>query len=215
MKQFCKKLNNWYYIGIIGAGIILIILFRNEISYLRFVALFGMFLIFLSLYLLAIKISANKKEFDIKRILNGENEEKVISKIDDRLNHLSDYGNNIRVLNQSQKIVLIIENLEREINNGGFNQFYFNSSGNFANETLEYLKIIGANSTFEIVKKANDEFPNGFVPSDRGERTDILLEIEEKADPTWAECNQLFYQYTNNISALLVEFIKNNRNDFV
>ena len=78
-----------------------------------------------------------------------------------------------------------------------------------------YLKIIGANSTFEIVKKANDEFPNGIVPSDRGERYNILLEIEEKADPTWAECNKVFYQYPNNISALLVEFIKNNRNDFV
>ncbi len=155
-----------------------------------------------------------KNKSELEKILGNPDTEKAIMEIDEKLNELSNYGENIEKLNSSQKVVVVIENLEREINNGGFNQFYFNSSGNFANDTLEYLKIIGANSTFEIVKRANNEFPNGIVPSDRGERTDILLKIEEKADITWAECNKLFYQYPNDISGLLVEFIKNNRNDF-
>lgn len=93
-----------------------------------------------------------------------------------------DYGKNLSVLNSSQQVVIIIENLEHEINNGGFNQFYFNSSGNYANETIERLKKIGTNKTSEIVEKANNEWKNGIVPKDRTKRHTTLEEIEGKAD---------------------------------
>ena len=47
----------------------------------------------------------------------------IVMEIDTYLNKKCEYGEKIDRLNESQKILLIVENLEREINNGGFHQF--------------------------------------------------------------------------------------------
>ncbi|EDM45100.1 hypothetical protein SCB49_03229 [unidentified eubacterium SCB49] len=148
-----------------------------------------------------------------KQIVEKEPYEKIME-IDERLNKISDYGNNLSTLNTSQQVVLIIENLEREINNGGFNLFYSNSSGNHAHITVEYLKKIGADKTAELVEKANLEWPNNNVPKDRTERQAILKKIEHKADQVWEDCGQLFYKYEDDIPYLLMKFVNANRTDF-
>ena len=158
------------------------------------------------------KKKSNKPDFE-KLFLEKESE-KAIMEIDEWLNEITQYGQNLSKLNLSQQIVIIIENLEREINNGGFNQFYLNSSGNYANETVDYLKKIGANKTAEIVKRANAEWPNNQVPKDRTERQIVLERIEEKADPIWENCDQDFYKYPDHITDLLLDFVKKNKTDF-
>jgi hypothetical protein len=148
-----------------------------------------------------------------KQTMEKEPYEKIIE-IDERLNEISDYGKNLSKLNSSQQVILIVENLEREINNGGFNQFYFNSSGNHAQITVEYLRKIGADKTAELVEKANLEWPNNRVPTDRTERQAILEQIENKAVQVWEDCDQLFYKYDDDIAGLLMKFINANRTDF-
>ena len=116
-------------------------------------------LIFLLIIIIAMGIfnifKSQNDKLDLDKILSNERSDLAIMEIDEYLNKISNYCENIEKLNKSQRILIIIENLEREINNGGFNQFYFNSSGDFANETVECLKIIGANKTSKIVEKAN------------------------------------------------------------
>lgn len=85
-------------------------------------------------------------------------------------------------LTEPQKVFLFIENLEREVNNGGFNQFYYNSSGDYAHETFNALRTIGANKMSGIVNKANSVWPNQTVPKDRTERQNIQEIIGEQAD---------------------------------
>ena len=148
-----------------------------------------------------------------KQIVEKEPYEKIM-KINERLNEISDYGKNLSKLNSSQQVVLIIENLEREINNGGFNQFYFNSSGNHAEVTVENLRKIGADKTAELVEKANFEWPNNKVPVNRNERQAILEQIENKAEQVWEDCDQLFYKYEDDIAGLLMDFVNANRTDF-
>jgi hypothetical protein len=46
--------------------------------------------------------------------------------IDSYLHKKSEYGEKIENLNSSQRASRFVENSEHEINNGGFNQFYFN-----------------------------------------------------------------------------------------
>ena len=48
--------------------------------------------------------------------------------------------------------------LEAEVNNGGYNQFYFNSSGQFYKHLPKYLKLIGANKFANLTKSANETF---------------------------------------------------------
>ena len=47
-----------------------------------------------------------------------------------------------------------IAGLERDVNNGGFNQYFFNSSGKNCYATLEKLKASGKLKTAELLEKA-------------------------------------------------------------
>lgn len=156
----------------------------------------------------------NESFYMIEEILKIEDPTQAIIELDTRLNEKSDYGNKISELTEGEKVVLFIENLEREINNGGFNQFFFNSSGDFAQETLNSLKLIGANKTAEIVSKAYAEWPNGNIPKDRDVRQNTLKTIEIKANETWENCDNDFYNYEDDITSLLLDYVKANLNEF-
>ncbi|MBN1215668.1 MAG: DUF4375 domain-containing protein [Candidatus Lokiarchaeota archaeon] len=39
-------------------------------------------------------------------------------------------------LSLPEKNIIFIEKLEREVNNGGFNQFFFNSAGDYSHDIL-------------------------------------------------------------------------------
>ena len=138
----------------------------------------------------------------------------VVMEIDTYLNKKSEYGEKIEKLNSSQRVLLIVQNLEREINNGGFHQFYWNSSGDYANETVDALNKIGAEKTAGIVNKANSEFPKGIVPSDRQKRWSKMKLISENSKTNWDKCNDEFYKYQDNLTELLIAFVIKNKADF-
>lgn len=104
--------------------------------------------------------------------------------------------------------------LEREINNGGFNQYFLNSSGNYANETVNSLKQIGANFTSEILQKAINEFPNKNVPFDQNYRQEIMEQIEDDANDKWEELEEDFFEYNDDLNFLHLEYIRNNKDSF-
>ena len=60
--------------------------------------------------------------------------------------------------NKSRQAIYMIWVLEAEVNNGGYNQFYFNSSGQFYKHLPEALKLVGANKFADLTKRANDTF---------------------------------------------------------
>ena len=151
-----------------------------------------------------------------------EREDLIVMEIGTYLNEKSNYGEEMEKLNPSQRILVIVETLEGEINNGGFDQFYFNSSGDYANETVDALIMLGALNTAEMVRKANAEFPNGIVPKDREKRQDVLDSIREKSSENWNRLESIYYGHNKevgememeNLPALLIEFIKANKSDF-
>ena len=159
-------------------------------------------------------LKKQNNKVDLEKILSNERSDLAIMEIEEQLNKISNYCVNIEKLNKSQRILIIIENLEREINNGGFNQFYFNSSGDFANETIECLKIVRAEKTAKIVEKANEQWENGIVPQNRTERQITLEKNKNKTESIWEQCDNDFYEYQDNISELLIRFVKENRKDF-
>lgn len=60
--------------------------------------------------------------------------------------------------------------LDSEVNNGGFDQFYWNSAGEFALEAIEGLETIGAHHKVSILVAANSEFPGGMPSENRAKR---------------------------------------------
>ena len=105
--------------------------------------------------------------------------------------------------------------MEREINNGGFSQYFFNSSGNYAHETVRSLKLIVANKTADILQKAIDQFPNKLVPKDRDERQKVLDQIGEESNAIWNGLDQKFYAYEDDLNTLNLEYVKQNISEFI
>jgi hypothetical protein len=56
--------------------------------------------------------------------------------------------------NKSELPIANIEELDMEVNNGGFNQYFFNSSGQNCFETLRELRKLGKNKKAELLEKA-------------------------------------------------------------
>jgi hypothetical protein len=140
-----------------------------------------------------------------------QNEQNPISEIDNVLSPI--FYKNPEKLTFCEKNIVYVEELEREVNNGGFNQYFFNSSGDYVNETVAALETIGSKIFLRILKDAINKFPNGIVPNDREERQDILLEIDEDNE-LWQELDNEFYKYEEDINDLLIDYIKNNIGEF-
>jgi hypothetical protein len=60
--------------------------------------------------------------------------------------------------NKSQQAVYVIWILQGEVENGGFNQYYYNSSGQFAKLAPSALKLVAANQFAQLVTRANKIF---------------------------------------------------------
>ena len=153
------------------------------------------------------------KKPDIDNLLLIDTD-KLIMNLDTYLCELSSYGEKLEKLTQPQKIFYFNQYLEKEINNGGFNQYFYNSSGNFAHQTVISLRQINAIKTSDILQLAIDQFPNSIVPKDRSERQEILENIEEKADKVWEQLDKRFFEYEDNLYNLNIDFIKQNRSSF-
>jgi hypothetical protein len=151
---------------------------------------------------------------DIEALLSSPDTNNAIIEIDNYICKLCSYGDTLGRLTEPQKNFYFNQNLEREINNGGFNQYFFNSSGDFTYETITSLRTIGANKTADILQQAIDQFPDSKVPKDRAKRQEILEQIEDAANEIWEQLDLAFYKYEDNLYDLNIEYIKQNRNLF-
>ena len=96
--------------------------------------------------------------------------------------------------------------LEAEVNNGGFDQYYFNSAGDLALQTVEALQAIGAPNTASLLAAANEEFPDAIPPADRFERQRVLERIRDGA--RFASLETVFYRDEENLLGLLASYLR-------
>jgi hypothetical protein len=141
-------------------------------------------------------------------LLNSKDINGSIIELDNFIGELCEYGDDISNLNDHQKLFYLNQTLEREINNGGFNQYFRNASGDHAHETILSLKAIGAEKTADILQNAIDQFPNKIVPKDRDERAEIIEEIEDNAKEVWDILDQKFYKYEDDLNLLNIEYVR-------
>jgi len=100
----------------------------------------------------------------------------------------------------------LVNDLEMEINNGGFDQYFFNSTGNRAHETIDALLAIKATHTADILRSAVAKFPNGTVPADRMKRQTLLEEVSPDSEAFEVE-DEKFLQYKDDLSSLLAAYL--------
>ena len=117
-------------------------------------------------------------------------------------------------LSQPERNICYIEDLEREVNNGGFDQFFLNSSGDNTQETILALKEIGSTRFLSLLESATQQFPSGKVPRDRDERLEVMEQMEERTESAWNDLDDQFYMYDEDIYGLLIAYIQKNIKDF-
>lgn len=153
-------------------------------------------------------------DFLKKKSINNEDEiDKNALVIDmfSAIDEKCEYGDTMEKLNEHERIFYIAQILEQEINNGGFSQFFYNSSGDFSNEIVDAFTKIGAHKTAEICKKALAVF-NGKVPTDREERQNLLESLA--CEDIFDECDNAFYDYEDDLEALNYAYIMKHRKFF-
>lgn len=126
----------------------------------------------------------------------------------------SNYGGNIEKLSDAEKVFYMIYDLEGEVNNGGFMQFFDNSGGKFANETSAALRKIGADKTAVICDKAISAL-GVKMPTDWEERRAMLDDVlTDEIGEVLSRCDNAFYEYPDNLVELNYQFIMENREKF-
>ena len=119
-------------------------------------------------------------------------------------------GSNFDQLDDADKILVTIWSLEGDVNNGGFDQYYFNRSGDLAFYAPIALRRIGAHQMAQITDDANKLFGPEGPARQPDEREAQLLAIAPNGSELnpWDELDRAFQSYPDVISALLTAFFQ-------
>lgn len=127
------------------------------------------------------------------------------------------YNNDLSHFTKSQRKVLALYWYDSEVNNGGHDQFFSNSTGIVWKDAYEGLKMIGATPLADNLKKAIDLF-GGEIPFDRAERQNLLEKLyeEDDFDNVLEEIDEFYYDFfEEDISEIINKFVKKNASEFV
>jgi hypothetical protein len=105
-------------------------------------------------------------------------------------------------LGESATILFNTGMFSGELINGGMSQFFSNSSGNRAHETLVALRAIGATLCVQLLEKALSLFPDGIAPVDRQKRCELLFAFEERDPQFLEELTQIFYKRVDALGSV-------------
>lgn len=114
-----------------------------------------------------------------------------------------------RALTQEERVVLAVRALDREVNNGGYDQFFRNSSRKFAPQIVQALSRISCRRAAKITQKALDALHASSVTVARIEA--LMQDADEERDQELDRCDQLFYKTSQGIPKRLYAFIKANK----
>ena len=124
------------------------------------------------------------------------------------------YDHGFEALQPAERVAFCVDTLEREVNNGGFSQFFTNSSGDTALETLEALQTIGAPQAAELLRQALAVFPGSRPSRDRDERTEFIDALDDATQARLGDLDGRFYEYPDDLTALMRKYVQANRSGF-
>lgn len=115
-------------------------------------------------------------------------------------------------VNQDELAVLAIEALEREVNNGGYSQFFINSSRKFAPIVVASLQRISCPKTAEITQEAIRAL--GVSDLSDAQIETAMEKTDEKRDAELERCDRLYFSAPEAIANQLFAYIKTHQDSF-
>ena len=113
-------------------------------------------------------------------------------------------------LSHPNKLYFSANLVSGEVYNGGFEQYFFNSSGDYYNYAVEASQAIGATESLKLLLSASRTlFGEGLVPSDTSERRVFIGNLtNETIRDALNLLDCAFYKDPDNFSGLMTKFAK-------
>jgi hypothetical protein len=131
-----------------------------------------------------------------------------------RVRFVEDFPN----LSEPEQLFVSILELDGEVNNGGFVQYYQNWSGDKALRLPSMLRTIGANNLARTVAEANAVFGPAGPPKDQEERCRIIDSFIDSftsaALGKFDELSKQFAVYPDNLFDKLYDYVQEHRSEF-
>jgi len=115
----------------------------------------------------------------------------------------------LQTLTDEERTVLAVEALEREVNNGGYHQFFLNSSRQFAPTVVRALQRIGCKKTASITQRAIKALGLADITSEEIETA--MAGNDERRTAKLNRCDDAYYKGAEPIADRLFAFIKANK----
>ena len=117
-------------------------------------------------------------------------------------------------MTKEELVVLAVEALEREVNNGGYDQFFNNSSNEFASIIVDALNRIESPKVAKITQDAIGALGiSGPITVKAIEQA--LEDEDDERDDKLSECDDQYYDEAGDLSEPLMTFIKENKNKII
>ncbi len=145
---------------------------------------------------------------------NGTNSDKIFGALLYRVGQKAE-SRGEQSLTDTERKFLAAYWVEAEVNNGGFDQYFFNSSGDNAEVALAGLKEMGATNAAALLTRAMAVFPDGKPPANRTQRQKVMDQIANQSKPLWNQCDDEFYKRNENIGELSLAYAKKRKSDIL
>lgn len=119
--------------------------------------------------------------------------------------------------NKSQQAIYLIWILETEVNNGGYNQFYYNTDRRFYKHLPDALRLVGANMFSDLTQRANSAFEKENKEITKHQDGTIEGFSKSYKDNVLNNFDTEFYELykRENLYQLQINFIRNHKSDFI
>ena len=155
-----------------------------------------------------------QKPLSMQEIWKIEDEYEFVSELSMHIAEKCDYGSNLDVLSDEEKVFYITQTLEMEVNNGGFWQFLYNVEEDVFLNTVSAFSEIGAEKTAVLCQNAFSAFGKD-LPGDRVLRILFLSRVGmEECYEILSEYDNLFYAYEEDLNKLNYTYVQNHADAF-
>jgi Domain of unknown function (DUF4375) len=156
------------------------------------------------------------------QIIDTTSDENLLQVVFDNLSERqpTDYKKEYQTVmnwNRPRQAIYMIWLLEAEVNNGGYNQFYFNSSGQFYKHLPDALKLVSADKFADLTKKANNIYEKETTKITKDQDGTIEGFSKSYEDNPLNKFDDEFYELykTENLQQIQVDFIRKHKSEFI
>jgi Domain of unknown function (DUF4375) len=110
-------------------------------------------------------------------------------------------------LTEAERVVMAIEAMEREVNNGGYAQFFVNSSKHFAPYIVQALQTIGCGEYAVLMASAIAEL-RLLSPFDGEDCDKAYMALMDEIDPKLEELGSNYYEMSEPLCENLLAYIE-------